>query len=91
MGAPQKHGQNLYLQNIGAYSHEFAKELAKDGEYDLAALDKYVEAGRTFNENWASVSPSYTGQQAVENDVFDRHDKVSSMKEKTSIISHRST
>ena len=75
MGAPQKHGQNLYLQNIGAYSHEFAKELAKDGEYDLAALDKYLEAGRTFNENWASVSPSYTGQQAVENDVFDRHDK----------------
>ena len=27
IGAPQRHGQNLYKQNIAAYSHEYAEEL----------------------------------------------------------------
>ena len=60
LGAPQRHGQNLYMQNIGAYSHAFAKDL--DG-YDEAALydattgeGKFVEEGRSFNQNWSPVN-----------------------------------
>ncbi|TFH01800.1 MAG: TonB-dependent receptor, partial [Calditrichales bacterium] len=34
LGAPQRHGQNAYMQNIGAYSHDFAKEV---DDYDPKA------------------------------------------------------
>ena len=68
LGAPQRHGQNLYKQNIGVYSHAFAKDL--DG-YDEAALydpaageGKFVEEGLKFNQNWSPVSSSYNGKQA---------------------------
>lgn len=59
MGAPQRHGQNLYAQNIAAYSHELARELG----YSQAALDAFPEAGRTYNENYNGVSSSYSGKQ----------------------------
>ncbi|MCB0737774.1 MAG: TonB-dependent receptor plug domain-containing protein [Bacteroidetes bacterium] len=60
LGAPQRHGQNLYKQNAARYSHEFAKSL--DG-YDEAALASYTEFGRNFNQNYNAVSPTYRGQQ----------------------------
>jgi outer membrane cobalamin receptor len=73
LGAPQRHGQRLYRQNIGAHSHEFAGSLS---DYDPAALDDYAEAegGFRYNENYNTVSPSYTGQQAAGSKLFDRHD-----------------
>ena len=53
IGAPQRHGQNLYRQNIASYSQEFAGEV--DG-YDATAFsagEKFeTEAGRNFNQNW---------------------------------------
>jgi len=64
IGAPQRHGQNLYRQNIGAYDHEFAESV--DG-YDTAALsgddEKFKEAGRFFNQNWSPINSSYKGKQ----------------------------
>ena len=64
IGAPQRHGQNLYKQNIATYSQELAGDV--DG-YDVTAFaegEKFEhEAGRFFNQNWAPVDPSYTGQQ----------------------------
>ncbi|KAA3658787.1 MAG: TonB-dependent receptor [Calditrichaeota bacterium] len=60
VGAPQLHGQNLYKQNIGIYSHDFAKDL---DTYDAAALDVFPEQGREYNQNWNSVSSSYKGMQ----------------------------
>jgi len=63
VGAPQRHGQNLYMQNIARYSHEFAASL--EG-YDLAALDQYREAGRDFNQNYGGVSSTYQGRQYYE-------------------------
>ena len=77
VGAPQRHGQNTYRQNIGAYDAEFARDL---DSYDPAALDQFPEAttsrydasrdlpfgtdaGQLYNENWNTVSPSYTGEQ----------------------------
>jgi iron complex outermembrane receptor protein len=73
VGAPQRHGQNLYKQNIAAYSHDFAKDL--DG-YDPAALDKFKEAssGRLFNETWNTMTIKYNGKQAVGDDRMDRYD-----------------
>ncbi|MBN2009193.1 TonB-dependent receptor [candidate division KSB1 bacterium] len=72
VGAPQRHGQNMYKQNIAAYSHSFAKDLSG---FEQGALDKYKEAssGRLFNETWGPVSSSYKGKQAVGDDTFDRY------------------
>ena len=76
LGAPQRHGQNLYKQNIGAYSHSFARDL---DDYDPAALalDKFPESdrGRKYNETWGPVSSSYKGKQAIKGDTFSRYDK----------------
>jgi len=64
VGAPQRHGQNLYKQNIATYSQELAGDI--DG-YDVNAFaegEKFEhEAGRFFNQNVAPVDASYTGQQ----------------------------
>lgn len=73
VGAPQRHGQMRYKQNIGAFDHDFAKSL---DDYDEAALetfseasmDRYgdyddAEAGRFYNENWNVVDSDYNGKQ----------------------------
>ena len=64
IGAPQRHGQNLYKQNIATYSQELAGEV--EG-YDVSAFADSAkfetEAGRFFNQNWAPVSSDYKGQQ----------------------------
>ena len=64
IGAPQRHGHNLYKQNIATYSQELAGDV--DG-YDVNAFaegEKFEhEAGRFFNQNVAPVDASYTGQQ----------------------------
>jgi len=52
LGAPQRHGQNLYKQNIATYSHDFAESI----DYNTEAFKKFPEAGRNFNQNWAPVS-----------------------------------
>ena len=71
-GAPQRHGQNLYKQNIAAYGHEFAKSI--DG-YDHNALSAFPEAqsGRLYNENWNEVTNKYEGQQYWNSSSKDRY------------------
>ncbi|MBD3224590.1 MAG: TonB-dependent receptor plug domain-containing protein, partial [Caldithrix sp.] len=71
LGAPQRHGQNLYKQNIGTYSHSFARDL---DDYDPAALDKFKEQGPYFNQNWSPVSSSYRGSQYWSEDYDQRYD-----------------
>ena len=64
IGAPQRHGQNLYKQNIATYSQDLAGSI--DGYNDSAyvAGEKFeTEAGRFYNQNWAPVDPSYKGKQ----------------------------
>ena len=70
IGAPQRHGQNLYKQNIATYSQELASDIGFDDEgngYDPTAFaegEKFeTAAGRFFNQNWAPVDPEYKGQQ----------------------------
>ena len=64
VGAPQRHGQNLYRQNMATYSQELAGDT---DDFDATAYEtgeKFeTEAGREFNQNWGPVSSSYTGQQ----------------------------
>jgi hypothetical protein len=70
--APQRHGQNLYRQNIAAYSHSYASSF--DG-WPTEALEKFPESqsGRFYNENWGAVHHSYTGQQYWNGKVRDRY------------------
>ena len=71
VGAPQRHGQNLYKQNLGAYDSEFAKSIEGYDEAALGTDGKFrdngeingIGFGRNFNQNWAPVSSSYTGKQ----------------------------
>jgi len=66
IGAPQRHGHNLYKQNLGAYDADFAASV--DG-YDTEALGtedgegQFVDVGHKFNQNWAPIDASYTGKQ----------------------------
>ena len=64
IGAPQRHGQNLYKQNIATYSQELAGSIEGYDDSSYVAGNKFEhEAGRYFNQNWAPVNESYTGQQ----------------------------
>jgi iron complex outermembrane receptor protein len=69
-GAPQRHGQNLYRQNIGAYDQDFASGL---DSYDEDAFGKYNEVGRYFNQNWAPVT-GYSADQSVGSNTVKRND-----------------
>ncbi|RKY51362.1 MAG: TonB-dependent receptor [Candidatus Neomarinimicrobiota bacterium] len=71
LGAPQRHGQMRYAQNIAAYDHEYAKDVFDESVVNLDAdangeadvFETFKEAGRTYNENWNTVSPTYKGKQ----------------------------
>ena len=88
IGAPQRHGQNLYKQNLGAYDADFAESF---GDYDSLNVDGYdqtalgtedgegqfVDVGRFFNQNWSPISSDYTGKQywyMYGAKTVDRHD-----------------
>ncbi|HCK98735.1 MAG TPA: TonB-dependent receptor [Candidatus Marinimicrobia bacterium] len=71
LGAPQRHGQMRYAQNIAAYDHKYAEDVFSDevlaidddanGTPDV--FDTFSEAGRTYNENWNTVSKDYKSKQ----------------------------
>ena len=77
VGAPQRHGQNLYKLNAATIDREFATSL--EG-YDPAALEKFdVEGGRRGSPNVAPVDCDYTGLQYTSTgpgggQARDRHD-----------------
>jgi hypothetical protein len=48
VGAPQRHGQNLYKQNLGAYDADFAESI--DG-YDQTALPTWNDSLETLNSD----------------------------------------
>ena len=64
IGAPQRHGQNLYKQNIATYSQDLAGDIEGYDAEAFAVGEKFeTEAGRYFNQNVAPIDASYTGQQ----------------------------
>ena len=62
LGAPQRHGQMRYAQNIAAFDSSYAKGLDNYDEGGIAAFPQ-SDRGQLYNENWNTVSESYTGQQ----------------------------
>ncbi len=72
LGAPQRHGQNAYKQNIAAYSHAYA---TSEFDYPQAALDKFPESqsGRKYNETWGPVSYKYTAKEYWNGKEHDRY------------------
>lgn len=72
VGAPQRHGQNSYKQNIAAYSHEYAASL---DDYDPAALTAFKEAttGRKYNENWNVIDESFKGEEFFDGKKIQRY------------------
>jgi hypothetical protein len=74
IGAPQRHGQNSYKQNIASYDSNFAKDI--DG-YDVEAIEKYPQSvsGRYYNQTWSPVTYLYDGKQSWNGKEHDRHDK----------------
>ncbi|SVC01508.1 uncharacterized protein METZ01_LOCUS254362, partial [marine metagenome] len=63
IGAPQRHGQNLYKQNMASYGQEGKDFAAEQSDYDQAAFTKFANGDRLFSQNWGTVSPSYKGKQ----------------------------
>ena len=79
IGAPQRHGQNLYKQNAGVYDPNFATGMDgyegeaiwngksypdSKGEFtNPEAISGASSDPRLFNQNWAPVNSSYTGKQ----------------------------
>lgn len=86
LGAPQRHGQNLYKQNIAVYDKKFAENIIdksmknRDSDNDSVSdwntyFNKFYERGRRFNQNWSTISDEYNGKQAVGDKTFDRYDE----------------
>ena len=66
VGAPQRHGQNLYRQNIAVYDNKFAESIEN---YSSSALEDVDEAGRDYNQTASPVSAgaaSLLGDQQFE-------------------------
>ena len=67
VGAPQRHGQNLYRQNIAAYDHEFARQVLANDGLDGATIDDilstFAEGGRKWNQNASPVAADYPSEQ----------------------------
>ena len=60
IGAPQRHGQFSYEQNLAEFSHK----MAIDNGFSQEALDAIDEQGTKWNGMWNTVDPGYTGRQA---------------------------
>ena len=60
LGAPQRHGQNLYKQNMAVYNLDYAQSLEETGTYNNAALasngGEFREVGPDFNQNVSNIS-----------------------------------
>ncbi len=69
LGAPQRHGQNLYKQNLAAYDHDYYVALGGDPNTPKMQDPR----GRFYNENWNNVDPNYDGQQWWNGKAHKRH------------------
>jgi iron complex outermembrane recepter protein len=62
LGAPQRHGQNIYAQNMAAYDVNFAKSMDNYSEDALTDNGgEFMEIGRDFNQNVADLSEASQG------------------------------
>lgn len=74
-GAPQRHGQMRYMQNMAAFSHEYAEDNSGVPDSDLADyFSDFPESedGIYYNENWNIVS-DYKGKQWWDGKIHNRY------------------
>jgi outer membrane cobalamin receptor len=66
VGAPQRHGHNLYKQNIAVYDTDLAKELGYTDPVIAFFEDKNLSghSGRDYNQNYISVPDSMKGNDS---------------------------
>ncbi len=69
LGAPQRHGQNLYKQNLAAYDYDYYVALGGDPNTPKMQDPR----GRFYNQNWNNVDPNYDGQQWWNGKAHKRH------------------
>lgn len=84
IGAPQQHGQRRFASNIAAYDTGIAKSefgytdaqinSTASGANAGALRQGPINAGYDYNQNYAPVSPSYTGQQYYWGGLHSRKD-----------------
>ncbi len=78
VGAPQRHGQNLYRQNMAVYDSSYARNLLEEDGYADTLIDGYLNsfryAGSSFNQNWSPINSSYEGEQWLGSKLGDRKD-----------------
>ena len=60
VGAPQRHGQNLYKLNLASLDADFARSF---DDFDAGAFEDYPEVGRGRSPNVGPVSAGYGGIQ----------------------------
>ena len=60
VGAPQRHGQNLYRQNIAAYDHDYARKLFEKEGLDSTTISDILAQ---FSEGRAAMEPECLGSQ----------------------------
>ena len=60
VGAPQRHGQNLYKLNLASLDADFARSF---DDFDAGAFEDYPEVGRGRSPNVGPVSSGYEGIQ----------------------------
>ena len=84
VGAPQRHGHNLYKQNIAVYDTDLAKELGYADSVIAYFENKNLSghSGRDYNQNYIAVPDSMQGNDSKQywemysvNDGIERYDK----------------
>ena len=74
VGAPQRHGQRLYMQNIATFSHEHAKKFSNfSSQTVLDYLSTFNEMGYDYNQNFNTMSSSYDGEQYWDDNYHKRY------------------
>jgi iron complex outermembrane receptor protein len=75
IGSPQQHGQRRFASNIAAYDAAFARSLGyTDAQITAAMAVGPVNAGQDYNQNYAPVATTYSGQQYYWGGLHDRYD-----------------
>ena len=67
MGAPQRHGQNLYKQNAAVYDLDYAKnELGYEDAWveDFSRMNRSGNSGRDYNQNYIPITGDYRNKDS---------------------------
>jgi len=78
-GAPQRHGQRRWAQNMAAFSHDYAED--NSGVPDSVMADYFSDFpesddGIYYNENWNVVSSDYEGNQWWDGEIHNRYSPI---------------